>query len=505
MELELAYRPTGKQLAFHASTADEVLYGGAAGGGKSYAICWDALMRCLKYPQTHAYLFRRTYPELEMTLVRTMMRIAPKELGKYVSSAHELRLSNGSVIHFCHLSNEGEGLLKYQGAEIHWLYFDELTHFTKPMYDYLRTRLRAEKRLGITPCVRCASNPGGPGHAWVKARFVDATGAGQRVAEATVESSVLGEVSVRRIEYIPATAMDNPHVTRDYIIELEQKPKALRECAAFGQMGRIRRAGFSGVCGRPGALRGRAVHARHQTVQNSMALDAGGQFRPRIHAAFFFGVWAVDEEGRVYRYKELYGCVPGEANVGVTCPPGEIARRLADLMEPEFQEGIHVSGIADPAIWDRSRGLSVEEQIRKVFSGVIFMKGDNTRLPGKMQLHERLKFDEEGRPMLYVFENCRDFRRTIPALVYDARKPEDIDTAGEDHIYDETRYFLMSRPIAPRAREGLDDPDELIRLRRQLLPPPAGVLHRLEEGGLRHRRRRWREDEQVSSEEGEGA
>lgn len=131
MELELAYRPTGKQLAFHASTADEVLYGGAAGGGKSYAICWDALMRCLKYPQTHAYLFRRTYPELEMTLVRTMMRIAPKELGKYVSSAHELRLSNGSVIHFCHLSNEGEGLLKYQGAEIHWLYFDELTHFTK--------------------------------------------------------------------------------------------------------------------------------------------------------------------------------------------------------------------------------------------------------------------------------------------------------------------------------------------------------------------------------------
>ena len=72
MELELAYRPTGKQLAFHASTADEVLYGGAAGGGKSYAICWDALMRCLKYPQTHAYLFRRTYPELEMTLVRTM-------------------------------------------------------------------------------------------------------------------------------------------------------------------------------------------------------------------------------------------------------------------------------------------------------------------------------------------------------------------------------------------------------------------------------------------------
>lgn len=96
--------------------------------------------------------------------------------------------------------------------------------------------------------------------------------------------------------------------------------------------------------------------------------------------------------------------------------------------------------------------MSVEEQIRRVYPGVSFLKGDNTRLPGKMQLHERLKFGEDGRPMLYVFSNCRAFIRTIPSLVYDARKPEDIDTAGEDHVYDETRYFLMCRPIAPRAR-----------------------------------------------------
>ena len=93
--------------------------------------------------------------------------------------------------------------------------------------------------------------------------------------------------------------------------------------------------------------------------------------------------------------------------------------------------------------------MQLHERLK--FDGVIFRKGDNTRLPGKMQLHERLKFGEDGRPMLYVFENCRDFIRTIPSLVYDARRPEDIDTAGEDHIYDETRYFLMSRPIAPRA------------------------------------------------------
>ncbi len=123
---------------------------------------------------------------------------------------------------------------------------------------------------------------------------------------------------------------------------------------------------------------------------------------------------------------------------------------LSELVEPEFKEGIRPIGVADPAIWDRSRGPSVEEQIRRHCGCVFFTKGDNTRLAGKMQLHERLKFDEDGRPMLYVFNTCKDFIRTIPSLSYDDKKVEDIDTDGEDHIYDETRYFLMSRPIAPR-------------------------------------------------------
>ena len=168
---------------------------------------------------------------------------------------------------------------------------------------------------------------------------------------------------------------------------------------------------------------------------------------------FSFGVWAVDPEGRVYRYKELYGCVAGEANVGLKVTPGEIGRMLAGLMEPEYREGIHAYGIADPAIWDQSRGPSVEEQIRSAYSGVTFRKGDNTRIAGKMQMHERMKFGEDGKPMMYVFSTCDAFIRTVPALCYDAHNVEDIDTSGEDHVYDETRYFLMSRPIAPRERE----------------------------------------------------
>ena len=108
----LRYTPTQKQAAFHRSGANEVLYGGAAGGGKSYAICWDAFVRCAKYPRTHAYLFRRTFPELEKTLIQTMLTIVPRSLGRYTATRHELRLINGSVLHFCYMNDEGESMLQ---------------------------------------------------------------------------------------------------------------------------------------------------------------------------------------------------------------------------------------------------------------------------------------------------------------------------------------------------------------------------------------------------------
>ena len=449
MNIVFDYVPTVKQAAFHSSVSNEVLYGGAAGGGKSYAICWDALVRCLRYPGTHAYLFRRTYPELEKTLIQTMLLIAPKAIGQYSATKHEMKLINGSVLHFCYMNDEGDSMLQYQGAEIQWLYFDELTHFTKAMYDYLKTRLRAAKKLGVVPCVRCASNPGGPGHAWVKAYFVDSTKIGKEKVVRRTEMDE-GRVVETTVEYIPATVRDNPHISKIYEIELRQKPKKLREALLDGHWDAFEGQAFPEFANEPEHYKDGLWTHVIDPFEIPLNWPRYVSFDHGYSRPFSFGVWAVDEDGRAYRYKELYGCVEGEANVGVKKEPEEIGTMLSDLIEPEYMEGIRPIGVADPAIWDRSRGPSVEEQIRRHCGCVFFTKGDNTRLAGKMQLHERLKFDEDGKPMLYVFNTCRDFIRTIPALAYDDKKVEDIDTDGEDHIYDETRYFLMSRPIAPR-------------------------------------------------------
>ena len=159
--------------------------------------------------------------------------------------------------------------------------------------------------------------------------------------------------------------------------------------------------------------------------------------------------------GRVYRYKEWYGCRSSQANVGLELSPAQIALGIIEREQDEYQNNLPIDRIADPAIFDKSRGDSVADQMRPngVHQGVFFRKGDNTRLAGKMQLHERLRFDSEGKPGIYVFTTCRDWLRTVPNLPYSQTKPEDIDTDAEDHAYDETRYFLMAHPVTPRKKQ----------------------------------------------------
>lgn len=225
-DVSIDYSPTPKQCLFHTSTANEVLYGGAAGGGKSKAIVMDALARCLRYPETHAYMFRRTYTELEDTLIKEAKSSYPKAIANYNVGRHDMELFNGSVIHFRHCASVAD-MYNYAGAEMHWLYIDELTSFEREIYDFLKTRLRAKKSLGIEPVVRCASNPGNIGHSWVKSMFVDAGPYGSLVKHSE-RSAVLKKTKTFTTQYIPALATDNPYITDDYIFELERKPKALR-------------------------------------------------------------------------------------------------------------------------------------------------------------------------------------------------------------------------------------------------------------------------------------
>ena len=459
-EYRIAYAPTPKQKLFHASKADEVLFGGAAGGGKSKAVVMDALLRCLKYPKTHAYVFRRTYGELEDTVIREARDSYPEGLGKYNGARHEIVLPNRSVIHFRSCQHV-QDMYAYKGVEIQWLYFDELTSFEQEIYDFLKTRLRAKKSLKVRPCVRSTSNPGDIGHAWVKKRFVDAAPY-MEMCESVVRSRETGRRKLYRTQYIPSLLTENPYIGEDYLFQLEQKPEALRRALLYGDWNAFEGQVFTEWADRPDHYRDRLwTHV----VEPFAIPDWWPRYMSFDHGyakPFSVGWWAVSPAGEAYRYREWYGCEKGRANVGLRLTPRQIAEGILERERYEQENNIRIDRIADPAIFDRSRGDSVAQLMepRDGKTGVYFRPGENNRLSGKMELHERLRFDEAGKPKLYVFSTCRDFIRTLPALPYSTRSVEDVDSDAEDHIYDETRYFCMARPVKgkepKRKRKGFD-------------------------------------------------
>jgi hypothetical protein len=163
---------------------------------------------------------------------------------------------------------------------------------------------------------------------------------------------------------------------------------------------------------------------------------------------FSLGYWAVDPDGVLYRIAEIYGCTE-TPNEGVKWSPDEQFKRIAEFERehPWFKGRKIVDSVADPAIWDASRGESIADTAAKY--GIYFTPGDNQRIPGWMQVHYRMQFDDNGYARMYVFNTCKAFIRTMPLMMYSETKPEDIDTNLEDHCPDEVRYMCMSRPITP--------------------------------------------------------
>ena len=288
-------------------------------------------------------------------------------------------------------------------------------------------------------------NPGGPGHGYIKRLFLD-----RRYED--------GE-RAEDYAFIPAKVTDNKALLRsqpDYLRQLEALPPRLRAAWLEGKWDLFEGQFFQEFVNDPahyGDRRFTHVIApfdipREWTVCRSYDF---GYAKP-----FSCAWWAVDFDGCIYRILELYGCT-ATPNEGVRWTPDRQFEEIRKIERTHpWLKGRSIQGVADPAIWDSSRGESIYETALR--RRVYFTKGDNRRIPGWMQMHYRMAFDEEGYPQLYVFSNCRAFIRTIPGLLFSETEPEDLDTRQEDHVADESRYFCMSRPIAPPRRGGGEKP-----------------------------------------------
>lgn len=450
---EIVWKPQPRQIAFMQRPEDEALYGGAAGGGKSEALIIEAL-RQVHIPHYRALILRKTYPELSELIDKSQKYYPAAFPGcKYNDTKHAWTFPSGARITFGAMQRD-QDKHKYQGRAFDFIGFDELTHFTYSQYSYLVSRNRPSGK-GTRVYMRATANPGGVGHGWVKERFITAAPPMTTIRENIDIRYLDGHTETRQKTriFVPAQVFDNVALMQndpEYITRLASMPEAEKKALLYGDWD-----SFSGQVFTE--WRNNPTHYEDQVwthvispfaIPKSWKIYRGFDFgyaRP-----FSVGWYAVDHDSRLYRIRELYGCT-GTPNEGVKWEPARIAREIGAIEHDDPNiKGRVVHGIADPSIYDESRGESVAAMMER--EGIFFDKADNARIAGKMQLHNRFAFDENGFPMLYVFDTCKHFIRTVPALVYDETNVEDIDTDTEDHIYDECRYVCMEYPINPPER-----------------------------------------------------
>ena len=428
---------------------DEALYGGAAGGGKSDCALAEAL-RQVHIPHYRGLILRKTFPQLTELMDRST-GIYPKAFpdAQFSESRHVWNFSSGAKIYFGSLQYPKDRL-NYQGKRYDFIDFDELTQFRWEEYSYLFSRNRPNGP-GTRCYIRAQANPGGVGHGWVKERFITA-GPPMRTIWEPVSIRYPGGREERRWKsrvFVPSSVFDNPILLNNdpaYLTRLASMPEQERRALLYGDWDSFSGQVFTEWRNDPAHYadrRGTHVIAPFRVPDEWRVWRSfdWGYSRP-----FSCGWYAVDQDRRLYRIRELYGCT-GTTDVGVRWEPARVARAIRRIEgEDPNLRGRRVLGVGDPAIWASTGTESIGALMER--EGVYFERGENSRLDGKMQVHHRLAFDAGGFPMLYVFETCRHFIRTVPNLVYDEADVEDVDTGGEDHIYDELRYVCMKNPIA---------------------------------------------------------
>ncbi len=445
-------RAQPKQTLFLKDKHRHIAYGGARGGGKSWAVRTKSKLLAFRYPGIKILIVRKTYKELQNNHIE-QMTAELAGFAKYNRSDKMFRFQNGSTISFGYCANEGD-LGQYQGAEYDVVFIDEAGQLQESWIRKINLCVRGTN--GFPKRTYYTLNPGGPGHAYFKRVFVD--------------RNFNPDEDPNDYFFIQAKVEDNKALMDtqpDYLRELENLPPKLRAAWKDGRWDVYEGQFFEDFRDVPEHYKDR----RWTHVIEPFEIPDGWT----ICRSYDFGYgkpfscawWAVDYDGTIYRIMELYGCTR-TPNEGVKWTPDQ---QFSEIHKTETQhpwlKGKNILGVADPAIWDASRGESIADTAARY--GVYFTKGDNERIAGWMQCHYRLQFDEDGYPRMYVFNTCMAFIRTIPLLIYDEHKVEDLDTTMEDHVADEWRYFCMSRPIKPiravKEQRILFDPLDMMKRR----------------------------------------
>ena len=476
------WRPQPKQRIFMSRPEEEALYGGAAGGGKSDALLIEAL-RQVHIPHHKGLILRKTFPQLTELIAKSHQYYPQAFRGaEYNASGHTWRFPGGARITFGSMQHPKDRL-NYQGQAYDYIAFDELTHFTWEEYSYLFSRNRPSGP-GTRCYMRATANPGGVGHGWVKERFITPAPPMTTIRDFVTVRFPDGheEQRCKRRIYVPSTVFDNAILLRndpEYLTRLATLPEADKKALLYGDWDSFSGQVFTEWRNDPAHYEDRTGTHVITPFRIPDAWTVWRGFDWGYTKPFSVGWYAVDHDGRMYRIRELYGC-RGDGSgrpipdTGVGWNADVIAREIRRIeSEDPNLKNRRIHGVADPAIYQKNGGESIGSMMER--EGVFWDKADNTRLAGKAQLHRRLAFDERGIPMLYVFSTCKHFIRTVPALIYSQIDVEDVDTTGEDHIYDECRYVCMENPLAAPRSAGYAisgeeaDPLNLAPYRRNMM------------------------------------
>jgi len=433
----------------------EIFFGGARGGGKTDGMLAEWVSHQDRWgPEASGLMVRRERTQLIDTIERSRQIYTP--LGAKFHEQDKLwRFPNGSRLRFAYLERDADAEA-YQGHSYTRVYVEEIGNFPNPAPIFkLMATLRSGS--GIPVGFRSTGNPGGPGHQWVRSRYIDYAPLGWQIEPTEYKNPWTDEVIVRDRLFIPSKLQDNPHLGKDYVANLQMVGNA--------QLVRAWLEGDWSVI--EGAFFPEFSEAKHVVPPFAIPVSwlrfrsaDWGSFRP-----FSIGWWAVAGDdyqtrtlriprGALVRYREWYGAQGPNLGLKLTAEEvgeGIVTRETVEPKDLEGNTGIKY-GVLDPAAFAEDGGPSIAERIAR--RGPVFRPAANKRTPqrgamgGWDQVRSRL-VGEDGRPMIYFFSTCRDSIRTLPALEHDINKPEDVNSESEDHAPDEIRYACMSRPYIP--------------------------------------------------------